>query len=98
MLTDLQLIKGSNNHCSKNHTVRCKAIEIIFYDHKQHCFNTYTIAVQYCEKCKRYFDFYNSFTSQLKMYHIPTNALHINCYDQHHRKIKYPSQTLSYEL
>ena len=65
-IKELQIIKSSNNHVTRKHTVEERKVNLVAYSPKEKKFSCIPVVVHYCSKCKMYFDFYESFVKQLK--------------------------------
>lgn len=86
---NIQLLKGANNHVSRGHDVVNKNVLFTLYHKDSHKYSQIQMVVHYCEKCRNYFDFYDSFIAQLKQEKIDYRDLLVNYFDDNNRSIKF---------
>ena len=91
---NLQLIKSANNHATRKHSVVEKQIKMVYFDKKRERFNTINIMVFYCEKCRKYFCFYQQFILELKQYNIVLNDFLAEFYDEYNNNLSTHSGSL----
>lgn len=71
-VTHFQIISSRNNHATRKHSIKDEIITIIYKDKKGDEYKTAKLLMHYCQQCKVYFDFRESFFRQLE-------ELDINC-------------------
>lgn len=71
-VTHFQIISSRNNHATRKHSIKDETITIIYKDKKGDEYKTAKLLMHYCQQCKVYFDFRESFFRQLE-------ELDINC-------------------
>lgn len=88
-IKNIQLIKGPNNHVSKGHSVENRKVLLTLCLKETNKYSQVEMVVHYCEKCKVYFDFYDSFIAQLKRVKIDYRDLLVNYFDKYNKPIKF---------
>ena len=83
----LQLIKSSNNHATRSHSVEEQEIQMVYYDKKTKKYNTISIIAFYCQNCRTYFCFYEQFISELNRYKLSMSDFLGNFYDEYHNDL-----------
>lgn len=81
-ITSIQIISGSNNHITKNHKISDKTVNIIYMNKIYKKYSVIKIILHFCEQCKVYFDFEESFLIQLKKLNINPSDLLIKILDK----------------
>lgn len=72
----ISIIKSSHNHSTLNHKIKDVSILIDYNDGKH--IKPLKFNIHYCENCKTYFDFYDSFYSQYKNINYDNLIININ--------------------
>lgn len=88
-LKTIQLLRGSNNHVSRHHRVENRKVYLVRYVSKTKKYEGLSFLVQYCRDCNVYFDFYNSFMSQLKKRGIKFGSLMLKYTDERGKEIEF---------
>lgn len=83
----IQLIKNSYNHVTMKHRIEDREINIIFYIPSKHKFSSFKILMHYCHDCNMYFDFYESFKSQIERHDIKIHNIITSCIDDNKKVI-----------
>lgn len=74
LIFNLQLIDSANNHVTRLHKIENRVVKII-YRTNNNLYKVFQYKCHYCLECHCYFDFYQSFLTQLKRNNITMSNL-----------------------
>lgn len=78
ILKEIQLIDSTSNHATIGHPVEERVVTIEYFMKEKNVYDTFDIAVHYCMKCGKYFDYYESFKLQLANKALFISEMNIN--------------------
>lgn len=90
----IQLIRGMRNHVTLGHSIENRTASFVYYDSKIGKYVGIKILLHYCNNCKCYFDFYNSFLGQLRMEGLTRNGLLVRYFDEYDNEMFFDNISL----
>lgn len=94
-INEIQLINSSNNHSSKHHEIENKVVTIAYYIPTLEKVSNFEIALHYCKKCNKFFDFKNSFMFQLNNNGIQAHNLFATIVDENNNPLIFHHKELN---
>ncbi|WP_029072951.1 hypothetical protein [Kandleria vitulina] len=88
VVSEIQLISGSNNHVTRGHPVNNSVKKIIYRNKGTKKFGLQKVTLHYCAKCNVFFDFSESFYEQLRRNAIPRKEVYATFYNNRMHEIE----------